>query len=98
MKSMTYGVLPTEDEFRAAYDATELRDGLFHFGNDKRLGNCALNCTELWNEVCKAHTEYEQGPAEQTDDDSDNEESLKAADETGDWLSRVLGCFGFEWI
>lgn len=101
-RSMTHGILPSESEFRAAYDAQdeagELRDGLFYFGNDKRLGNCALNCTELWNEVQKALTEYEQGPAEQTDDDSDNEESLKAADKAGDWISTVLGCLGFEWV
>jgi hypothetical protein len=84
MQSMTYGILPTEEEFRAAYDATELRDGLFHFGNDKRLGNCALNCTDLWTEVCKAHEEYSNDMSE--------------FDETGDWLSCVLDCLGFEWI
>jgi len=82
MKSMTYGTLPTEKEFRTAYDTTDMRDGLFHFGNDERLGNCALNCSQLWKEVCECHTLYEQW----------------GEDETGDWLSCVLGCLGFEWI
>ncbi|MDD5547266.1 MAG: hypothetical protein PHO67_08960 [Candidatus Omnitrophica bacterium] len=89
MKSMTYGILPTESEFRAAYDAQdtagELRGGLFHFGNDKRVGTCAMTCSELWNEVQKAFGEYEV--------DQKWEENGP-----GDWVSAVLYCLGFEWI
>lgn len=89
MQSMTYGVLPTEEEFTEAYNDSELIDGMFHFGNDQRLGNCELNCTELWKEVCKAHSEYVQGTGCLRTEDSET---------AGDWCSLVLSCLGFEWI
>lgn len=79
---MTYGILPTAEQYQSAWDAKdnagELRDGMFHFGNCKRVGSCALTFSELWREL-------EQAVAEGTD------ESL-------DWASCVLYCLGVEWI
>lgn len=86
MKSMTYGELPSEEDFNAAWDKllseNELRGEVFHFGNCPRMGTVALTQSELWEEIMLAHQEYETGKA----------------DDSGDWLSAVLDCLGFEWI
>lgn len=91
MISMTYGVLPTFEQYDAEWDRLdkegELRGGLFHFGNDSRVGNCALDKFQLWKEIEKAHKKYE----ELLDPDEDPES-------VGNWLSCVLGCLGFEWV
>jgi hypothetical protein len=55
MKSMSYGVMPTREEFDAAFEKST-PDG-FSFGNDKRVGNCILTADELWAELEKAHAE-----------------------------------------
>ena len=89
MKSMTYGTLPLETEFVAAFE-TFCPDGRFKFGNDERVGNDTLNCTELWNELVKAHGEW--------NDFSDDTEYGEDADSAGDWCSAVLSVLGFEWI
>jgi hypothetical protein len=52
------------------------------FGRDKRVGNVTLSCSELWREIVKAHDQWEESGDE----------------DAGDWLSCVLGIFGFEWI
>jgi len=91
----TYGIMPIREEFDwlwEAVDANEgFRDGKFHFGNDPRLGTCALTQNELWDELQKAYDEFDDGTS------SDNFETSKA-EQTGDWLSSVLGCLGLEWI
>lgn len=61
MTSMTFGVMPTREQFDAGWDACEPRGDRFHFGNDKRIGNDALTQEELWKEVVKAHGEFEEG-------------------------------------
>lgn len=87
MISMTYGILPSEDDFRKAFEVLEpeMRDGKFHFGNDKRVGTCAMTCSELWLEVQKAFTEFESDPTWEENG-------------PGDWVSAVLYCLDFEWI
>jgi len=93
MISMTYGELPTFEQYDAAWDELEaegeLRGGKFHFGNDKRIGTDALNKFELWEEIQKANKEY----GELLEGDTDQDPEL-----IGDWLSSVLSCLGFEWV
>lgn len=90
-RSMTYGVMPSLEEFDAACaepdddcgpDApTSVADRGFSFGNDKRIGNDILSPSELWTELTRAKAEYDAGD-----------------EAAGDWCSTVLGCLGFEWI
>jgi hypothetical protein len=53
--TMTHGQMPTREQYDVAWDRTAegegLRDGLFHFGNDPRMGTCALKRDELWGEL-----------------------------------------------
>ena len=83
--SLTYGVMPTEVEFEAAWAAVEaeggLRAGTFTFGRDPRVGNAALSCTEPWAELEAALADFEAGD-----------------EAAGDWCSCVLSCLGIEWI
>lgn len=85
MKSMTYGTLPTREEFDAAFEE-KCPSGLFAFGNDPRVGTCKLNCSGLWDELNEAIL---------GDFDSQNP---KLVEESGDWASLVLYSLGFEWI
>jgi len=86
MKVMTYGNLPTREVFDRQF-AELVSDGEFRFGNDKRVGTCALSPDELWAEIQKAHAEWD-GP--QADADKQ--------DEAGEWCSTVLECLGIEWV
>lgn len=52
-KSMTFGVFPSREQFDEAF-YEECEKGVFTFGNDERVGNDAMNCTELWDELHKA--------------------------------------------
>mgnify|MGYP001585749417 CR=1 FL=1 len=84
-RSMTYGVLPSYDEFTDAfYEVVE--GSRFSFGNDPRVGTDSLSAKELWAELQRAVNEYE------TNNDDDE------ADAAGSWASDVLGVLGFEWI
>jgi hypothetical protein len=93
MISMTYGELPTFEQYNTAWDYIdaegELRNDLFHFGNDKRLGHASLNKFELWDVLQQANREYEILNA------GDSEEDPEVV---GDWISSVLSCLGFEWV
>lgn len=86
-RSMTYGVMPTREEFDAACSEPDEECGKsvddlgFSFRNDERIGSDTLTGTELWIELEKAHIEWEAGD-----------------ERAGDWCSFVLGCLGFEWI
>ena len=85
MRSMTYGVLPSEEEFREAFDHVVTNPRGFRFGNDQRVGTCALSATELWREIQEAKLEME--------------ESLGwESDRASNWLTCVLDVLGFEWI
>lgn len=63
MKSMTYGRLPSQAEFNKAYDEN-LEGGKYRFGNDARMGNAKLDASQLWKELKKATTEWEDGDDE----------------------------------
>lgn len=88
MKTFTYGILPTKEEYDAAWDKLiaeeELHGGLFHFGNDERLGTCALSQEELWDEILLAYEEWDKDGW--------------IDDQIGNWLSAIMFSLGFEWI
>lgn len=89
MITMTYGVMPSREQFDAA--CLEVEDGDppqacvadqgFPFENDKRVGSDRLTPDELWAELGRAKSEYDAGD-----------------EASGDWCSGVLGCLGFEWV
>ena len=85
--SMTYGVMPSLEDFDAAcaepdYECGKSVDDVgFSFGNDRRSGTDTLTGTELWKELQKARAEFEAGD-----------------EKASDWCSGVLGCLGFEWV
>lgn len=99
-REMTYGVMPTREEFDAAClehdpeDPPEACVALqgFAFGNgDPRLGEDRLTADELWEELQRAYADFE--------DVLDLERPSKQAPEAaGDWISDVLGCLGFRWV
>ena len=74
--SLTFGEMPSREQFDAAWDETAAREreespgglgvrtGTFGFGRDPRMGDCRLTRDELWDELVKAHGEYvqEDGP------------------------------------
>lgn len=99
---MTYGVLPTREEFDAAFEANcggHYGDA-FAFGNDSRVGTCELTCSELWAELTKAQGEWREcTPACECDEprveSGDHKGCWEAA---GQWCSDVLGVLGFEWV
>lgn len=84
----TYSVLPSREAFDAAFEA-KIPPGGFRFGNDPRLGNCALSADALWVELERAVREFEEAP------DSD---AATSDDGPGYWASAVLSVLGFEWI
>lgn len=101
-RSMTYGVMPTREEFDEAcreHDPDDPPQACvenlgFPFHNDPRVGDVTLTPDELWEELQKALADYNR-----PEDDGSNEgaSSCFIAD-AGDWCSSVLGVLGFEWI
>lgn len=96
--SMTYGVLPTREQFDEAFDR-ECPEGTFSFGNDERFGNDEVSERALWNELTVALGEFEDG--EHNDEcggDGQHCNGECPGDRAGSWCSAVLGVLGFEWI
>lgn len=83
--TMTYGQLPSLEQFEQAFDAGEA-EGPFRFRNDKRVGNADFNCSELYKEVQAATKEHHEASDRKTRDDA------------GEWASAVLYHLGFEWV
>ena len=93
--TLTYGEMPTREQFDAAWEYTDptTPDGTkgFGFGNDKRLGCCVLSRDELWEELEKAWNEYA--------DQLGHPGSLSQDPEVvGSWVADVLSCLGIEWV
>lgn len=63
MKSvtMTYGTMPTQEQFECGWDRAEISDKGFGFVNDARVGTVRLSQSQLWEEFQKAFKEYEEG-------------------------------------
>ncbi len=79
---LTYGVLPSKEEYEKAFDAimADSASKLFSFGNCSRMGTTSVTSEELWNELDMATGESES-----------TEASL-------DWASCVLYVLEIEWV
>lgn len=93
MLTMTYGTMPTREQFDEGFDEAvvnassgDMANGLFSFGNDPRVGTCRLNQEQLWEELNQAYIDYRA-----TSDEQEEEEA-------GNWISCVLSCLGIEWV
>lgn len=64
-KSMTYGTLPSREEFNAAYGDL---DKFFSFRNDSRVGTCSMDGDKLWAELEKARKEWWDGQMDRSGD------------------------------
>ena len=85
--TLTYGVLPTEQQFLEACDAALLLVEGFAFRNDARFGDdCGITPTQLWDEVRQAMREWEA---------SDGALGVKHTD---GWVSFILEVIGIEWV
>lgn len=66
-RPMTYGVMPSREEFDTACAEPDEERGRsveelgFSFGNDERIGTDTLTSGELWEELQRAHDEWEAG-------------------------------------
>lgn len=92
--TLSYGVLPTEEQFRAHFEAACPRGGM-HISQDDRVGNGYFTCSEVWREVQRA-AKHECGnergyPCRQND--------AQFECPYGERFARdVLYCIGIEWI
>lgn len=98
-KMMTYGTLPTREEFdgafvRACSWGIPRRALTYAFTNDPRVGTCELTAEEVWRELMEARGEW-QGWIRATTGQAMTEDQ---ADASGQWCSDVLGVLGFEWV
>jgi len=82
MKTLTYGVLPTQEQFDAAFERV-CYAGPFWVGNDSRMVTCALTASDLWRELVKTHAEWKEDYHNMT---------------PAMWCSNVLYSLGFEWV
>lgn len=89
MIRLNYGQLPTEEQFREAFETVCAKTGRFEFGNDPRVGTCDLSADRLWRELKEAASEFNSGAFEGEHGD---------AGDPGDWCSCVLSVLGFEWV
>ncbi len=95
--SMTYGTLPTREQFDEAFDR-ECPEGTFSFGNDPYVGNDKLTASQLWREIATQYATCEDGEHfEECPGDGDCQGHCPC-EEAGSWCSAVLGILGFEWI
>lgn len=80
--SMTYGIMPTRDQFEdgwhAKREAGALAGNHFYFGQDSRVGTCMLNEFEVWEYLEKAL-------------DENTPESLE-------WIASVLRYLDIDWV
>lgn len=90
MITMTYGNMPTREQFDTQFESL-CPDGTFAFGNDKRLGTCALDADGLWEALQAANRDYEELLDEMPGRGNDPEI-------VGSWMSGVLYCLGIEWV
>lgn len=81
-KTYTYGVMPSREDFSAAFEQ-ECPEGTFTVGNDPLFGNHTFeNESELWTAVSEAA----------------NRHNDRGDDGAGQFASAVLDHLGFEWV
>jgi hypothetical protein len=97
---LTYGVLPTREQFEDAFEGDLGSDGVYQIRNCKRVGNSNFTCAELWAELNDAVNESQAGTCEgEWADDNRSYEQIQAdEDAAGDWASAVLQTLGIEWV
>ncbi len=86
--TMTYGEMPTREQFDQAWDAQGIDK--FTFGNDPIMGNDSLTRDELWDKLQWVWNEY-----------ADKLGGMGLGDDPekqGSWLADVLSCLGVEWV
>jgi len=83
---LTYGVLPTYDEFVDAFAGDLGEGGVYQIRNCKRCGNVDLTCDELWEYLNGAVAEFHDAQCDDTQEWA------------GDWASAVLQTLGIEWV
>lgn len=99
MITMTYGTMPTHEQFDSQYTKKMGSFG-YRFHNDSRVGTCELSQDQLWDELQEALTQWEQGdpPQDKPVTDYINELEFTRAENAGNWCSCVLETIGFEWV
>lgn len=97
---LTYGVLPTREQFDDAFEGDLGPDGVYRVRNCKRVGNRDFTCATLWAEVNDATNELsaETCEGEWADDNRSADEIQLDAEQAGDWASAVLQTLGIEWV
>lgn len=103
MKSLTYGILPTAEEFRLAFER-ECPDGKYAITLGRsdskalmafRLCDGAFHYWDLWDAINEVVNVHELGPEELKDVPHEAE----GMDETRmSLVSGILQTLGFEWI
>lgn len=98
--SMSYGVMPTREDFDRAFDAVMANedDGKLSFGNDPFVGDDRLTASETWEQLQSQLATWEEG---EHADDCPGDGSCGGdgcpCEDAGSWCSSVLGLLGFEW-
>lgn len=87
MKTLTYGQLPSREDFTEAFRA-QCPDGGYEFKNDERVGSCSLSEGALWGKIVEAHRMFED----------DHNVTCEQSDQAGEWCSAVLFSLEFEWV
>ena len=84
---LTYGELPTREQFEDAFEGDLGPDGVYQVRNCKRVGNQDFTCAGLFDEVTKATHAWQWG-----------EMADEPFEQAGDWASAVLQTLGIEWV
>jgi hypothetical protein len=96
--SMSYGILPTQNDFERAF-AAFCPEGGFEFGNDPYVGFDTLSESQLWRELNAQLATWEEAEhAEHCEGDGSCNGDGRPCEDAGSWCSCVLGILGFEWI
>lgn len=84
---LTYGHLPTREQFDQQWNAVMESKTEYRFGNDYRMGDDELTQNELWRELLRASVEYHEV-----------DPMLDDSERAGDWISAVLYTLLIEWV
>jgi hypothetical protein len=88
--TLTYGDLPTRQQFDQLWDEAGLEATGFRFTNDPIVGDETMTRSELWEKIEWVWNEY-----------ADKLGGMGLGDDPekqGSWLADVLSCLGVEWV
>jgi len=103
MLTLTYGELPTHDQFDSAFYEF-CPDSHYSFSNDPRVGTCRFTVFALWRQILKAHDEYvvllsgDEFESDELGFIRKIHEEPTDPEIVGDWISTVLYSIGIEWV